>query len=98
MQTSAATTLKMNNATPTQDATPAMLPATPPDASGLSIGVSSGGPACRLPATTTMIAPATAAATTGRQRRERSRPSGISSSGRVMPQVIAGAHRDCTAT
>lgn len=77
--TSAATMLKTNNATPTQDATSAVRPATLPNASGLSIGDSSGGPATRVPAATTRIGPTAAAATTG-QRRERSRPSGISSS------------------
>jgi len=39
-----------------------------------------------------MTIPATAATTTTRQRRERSRPSGNSSAGRVTPRAIAGAH------
>jgi hypothetical protein len=38
-----------------------------------------------------MALPATAATTTARQRRERSRPSGSSRAGRVIPSMIAGA-------
>jgi hypothetical protein len=45
-----------------------------------------------------MATPATAAATTGRQRRERSRPSGSSRNGRVMPQAMAGAQMISPAT
>ena len=38
-----------------------------------------------------MAGPATADATTTRQRRDRSRPSGTSRAGRVMPRAMAGA-------
>jgi hypothetical protein len=37
------------------------------------------------------VAPATLVATTTRQRRDRSRPSGSSSAGKVTPSAIAGA-------
>ena len=45
-----------------------------------------------------MTGPTTAAATTGRQRRERSRPSGTSRAGRVIPKAIAGAQLNSPTT
>ena len=42
-------------------------------------------------ATSPITGPTAAAATTGRQRRDRSRPSGTSRAGRVIPKAIAGA-------
>ena len=61
--------------------------------SGLSKGtaVSVDDPGIRKAPTTNMAGPATAAAATTRQRRDRSRPSGTSRAGRVTPRAMAGA-------
>jgi hypothetical protein len=72
--------------------TSAIVPARPGSPKGLSIGFDSSRPGARLPATTNRVAPATLVATTTRQRRDRSRPSGSSRAGKVTPNAIAGAH------
>jgi hypothetical protein len=78
---------------PVLPTTVATVPTTPVLPNGLSMGttVSSSVPGMKLLPSSPRTGPATAAATTGRQRRERSRPSGTSRAGRVMPKAIAGA-------
>jgi hypothetical protein len=73
--------------------TMATLPATPASPNGLSIAMRSllVCPGDRMLPTTNMATPTTAAVTTSRQRRDRSRPSGNSRNGSVMPRAIAGA-------
>jgi hypothetical protein len=85
--------LAAHSARPLKPMTAATVPATPDSPNGLSMGmtVSSSCPGIRLPPTIPRTGPATAAAATGRQRRERSRPSGTSSAGRVIPKATAGA-------
>jgi hypothetical protein len=77
----------------------AIVPATPASPNGLSIGI---GPlVCpgnSMPPPTNMTTPATVAATTTRQRRDRSRPSGSSRNGSVIPSAIAGAQMTWLAT
>ncbi|HET9007497.1 MAG TPA: hypothetical protein VFQ04_12335, partial [Actinomycetes bacterium] len=62
----------------------------------VAIGVETSSPGSRA-AAIDRTPPATLAATAHRQRGERSRPSGSSSSGRVTPRAIAGAHRGSVA-
>jgi hypothetical protein len=72
----------------------AILPVTPGSPKGLSIGMGPlvSCPGARLPPSTSSVTPAaTVPATTNRQRRDRSYPSGSSRNSRVMPRVIAGA-------
>jgi hypothetical protein len=71
----------------------ATLPASPGSPNGLSTGTGPpvSCPGTRLPPTTNMATPATVPATTHRQRRDRSRPSGSSRNGRVTPKAMAGA-------
>jgi hypothetical protein len=78
----------------------AAVPATPANPNGLSIatGPSLVCPGDRTPPITNMATPATVAATTSRQRRDRSRPSGNSRNGRVTPRAIAGAQVSSAAT
>jgi hypothetical protein len=90
-QTAAAGRLAQCNSTPMPLSTAAIVPAQPASPNGLSIGVDSSRPGVRLPTTTAKVAPATLVATTTRQRREPSRPSGSRRAGRVTPSAIAGA-------
>jgi hypothetical protein len=53
--------------------------------------VSSSFPGMKALPISPITGPTAAATATGRQRRERSRPSGTSRAGRVMPKAIAGA-------
>ena len=71
-------------AMPTTDATTAGVPSS---ANGLGMGrtVSWNCPGARLPPTSPTTGPTAAATATGRQRRDRSRPSGTSRAGRVIP-------------
>ena len=80
---------------PIQLTMPAAVPAQPPSANGLATGtrvwvIGSGD---RTQPTTSKVVPATAATATTRQRRDRSRPLGSSSKGRVMARVMPTAHR-----
>jgi hypothetical protein len=78
---------------PVKPTTATTVPAIPVFPNGLSMGMalSSSFPGMKMDPSSPRTGPATAAATTGRQRRERSRPSGTSRAGRVMPKAIAGA-------
>jgi hypothetical protein len=69
------------------------VPAAPGCPNGFSkrTGVSLVDPGISRAPTTNMTGPATAVPTTTRQRGERSRPSGSSRAGRVMPRAMAGA-------
>jgi hypothetical protein len=67
----------------------ATSPAGPASPNGLTIGRSSSRAGARLEPTSARAPAATAAAATGRQRRERSRPSGTSRAGRVTPRMVA---------
>jgi hypothetical protein len=78
----------------------AIVPAVPASPNGLVMGrgVSAVRPGVSAPATVTRTAPVTAAPATTRQRRERSRPSGSSRNGSVIPSVMAGAQENSPAT
>jgi hypothetical protein len=99
-QTNAAGKLTAYNTRPLVVSTVATLPATPASPNGLSIAMGTllVWPGDRMPPTTNMATPTTAAATTSRQRRDRSRPLGNSRNGRVMPRAIAGAQMTWLAT
>ena len=73
----------------------ATVPATPPNGNGLATGsmVWVSGTGDRTQPTTTTVVATTAATATTRQRRDRSRPSGSSSNGRVMARQMPTAHR-----
>jgi hypothetical protein len=90
-QTRAAARLPTCRSPPRPARAPATAPAGPSRASGLAIGVETSGPGSTT-ATMDRTPPARLAATAQRQRGERSRPSGSSSSGRVTPRAMAGAH------
>ena len=92
-QASAASRLTACNASPLEATTLAAVPAVPGSPSGFSkgTGVSLVDPGISRAPTTNMTGPATAVTATSRQRRERSRPSGSSRAGRVMPRAMAGA-------
>ena len=85
--TSAASMLASHSPRQVKPTTEATAPGIPSSANGLGMGraVSWNCPGARLPATSPTTGPAAAAATTGRQRRDRSRPSGTSRAGRVIP-------------
>jgi hypothetical protein len=95
-QSSAAARLPTCNSTPTPSSRFATEPATPPSPSGLAIGGLLNWPGAKIPAASTRNAPVTLAQTASRQRRERSRPPGSSSNGRVTPRAMAGAHNGST--
>jgi hypothetical protein len=73
----------------------AIVPATPCSGNGLGTGLIVWviGSGARTQPTTVAAVPATLATATGRQRGERSRPLGSSSSGRVTAMVSPTAHR-----
>jgi hypothetical protein len=87
--------LANSTAQPTQLTVVAASPAQPPSANGLATGrmVWVIGPDDRLQASTSTAVPAMATTATTRQRRERSRPSGSRSSGRVTASRRPTAHR-----
>ena len=90
----------MCNTRPVRPTTVATVPAAPASPNGLSMGGALRGRS-RAEAgghSGPRVAPATAATTTTRQRRERSRPSGTSRAGRVIPRATAGAQMNSPAT
>ena len=99
-EASAAGRLSQCSTTAVMVSTVAAVPAVPASPNGLSkgISVSWSWPAMRLPASGATMAPNAAVATTTRQRGERSRPSGTSRAGRVMPRAIAGAQLNSPVT
>jgi hypothetical protein len=94
-QRAAAGTEANRIAKPAQLTTAATEPAQPWRANGLATGsrVWVIGAGSRHQPTAVMAAPARAATATGRQRGERSRPSGSSSSGRVMARAMPTAQK-----
>jgi hypothetical protein len=83
--------LAIQRMAPTPATVEATVPAGPASPNGLAIRWSSSRIGATASPTSTRAAAATALAATTRQRRERSRPSGTSSAGRVTPRTVAGA-------
>jgi hypothetical protein len=90
-QATDASMLTAQRMVPAAAAMAARSPAGPASPNGLAIGRSSSRAGARAPPTSIRAPAATPVAATGRQRRERSRPPGTSSAGRMTPRTVAGA-------